>query len=149
MVTDPVLVRIGEAAQLNHRGERDAARDLFDRLWAEIGEQGDPLHRCTLAHAMADAQDDPRQELAWDQRALAAADLLTDARLAEAGVPLPAAGLYPSLHLNVAECYRKLGDLGRARESLQRARATIGALGDDEYGQLIRNGLREAAERLG
>jgi hypothetical protein len=28
-----------------------------------------------------------------------------------------------TLHLNLGECYRKLGDLGRAREHLQNARA--------------------------
>jgi hypothetical protein len=75
-----MLVRIGEAVQLSHQGEREAARLLFAEIWDEIGgEQGDPLHRCTLAHAMADVQDDVREELLWDQRALEAADLLTDA----------------------------------------------------------------------
>ncbi|MBL8928069.1 MAG: hypothetical protein JNM77_17835 [Pseudonocardia sp.] len=148
-MTDPTLVRIGDAVQLSHRGEREAAHRLFAEIWDEIGgEQGDPLHRCTLAHAMADVQDDVRDELLWDQRALAAADLLTDARVAQAGVPLPVAGLYPSLHLNLSECYRKLGDLDRAREHLQRAQATIGALGDDGYGRMIRGGLERMAERL-
>ncbi|MGV9298996.1 MULTISPECIES: hypothetical protein [Amycolatopsis] len=83
-----------------------------------------------------------------DQRALEAADLVTDARLADAGVSLSAAGLYPSLHLNLAECHRKLGDLGRAREYLQLAQAEIGALGDDEYGRLVKDGLRQVAEQL-
>lgn len=149
MITDPTILRIGEVVQLGHQGEREAARLRFAELWDEIGgEQGDPLHRCTLAHAMADMQDDVRQELVWDQRALAAADQLTDARVAEAGVPLPVAGLYPSLHLNLCDCYRKLGDLGRAREHLRQAQDTIGALGDDEYGRLIRNGLAQLAEQL-
>jgi hypothetical protein len=149
MITDPTIIRIGEAVQLSHRGEREAARLQFAEIWDEIGgEQGDPLHRCTLAHAMADVQDDVREELVWDQRALAAADLLTDARVAQAGVSLPVAGLYPSLHLNLSECYRKLGDLDRAREHLRRAETTIGALGDDEYGQMIKSGLRQIAERL-
>ncbi|MHA6622043.1 hypothetical protein [Pseudonocardia sp. DLS-67] len=149
MITDPAILRIGQAVQLGHQGEREAARLLFAEIWDEIGaEQGDPLHRCTLAHAMADVQDDVHEELVWDQRALAAAGLLTDARLAEAGVPLPAAGLYPSLHLNLSECYYKLGDLDRAREHLQHARATIGVLGDDDYGQLIRDGLEKVSERL-
>ncbi|QRP50338.1 hypothetical protein [Amycolatopsis sp. FDAARGOS 1241] len=149
MITDPTLVRIGEAVQLGHGGGREAARLAFARIWAEIGgERGDPLHRCTLAHAMADVQDDVRQELLWDQRALAAAGLLTDARVAQAGVPLPVAALYPSLHLNLSECHRKLGDLDRAREHLRQAQATIGALGDDEYGQLIRQGLERIAARL-
>ena len=149
VITDPTIIRIGQAVRLSHQGEREAARLLFAEIWDEIGgEQGDPLHRCTLAHAMADVQDDVREELVWDQRALAAADLLTDARVVQAGVSLPVAGLYPSLHLNLSECYRKLGDLDRAREHLQHAQDTIGALGDDGYGQMIRDGLERVAERL-
>ena len=149
MIADPTIIRIGQVVQLNHRGEREAARLQFAEIWDEIGgEQGDPLHVCTLAHAMADAQDDVRQELLWDLRALAAADLLTDARVAQAGVTLPVGGLYPSLHLNVSECYRKLGDLGRAREHFAQAEATIGVLGDDEYGQMIKQGMDRIAEQL-
>jgi hypothetical protein len=149
LITDRTLIRIGEAVQLSHQGERQAARLLFARIWEEIGgEQGDPLHVCTLAHAMADVQDDVRQELVWDRRALAAADLLTDARMVQAGVTLPVAGLYPSLHLNLSECYRKLGDVGRAREHLQQAQATIGVLGDDGYAQMIKEGMERVAEQL-
>ncbi|MGW6332593.1 hypothetical protein [Nocardia rhamnosiphila] len=150
MITDPTITRIGEAVTLHHhRGQRAAAHEMFTQIWDDIGgEQGDPLHICVLAHAMADVQDDVRQELTWDLRALAAADLVTDERVAEAGVTLSVSGLYPSLHLNVSECYRKLGDLDRAREHLQRARETIGALGDDEYGQLIRGGLEQLAQQL-
>ncbi|MFW3172299.1 hypothetical protein [Geodermatophilus sp. CPCC 206100] len=149
MITDETLLRIGQAVQLGHSGERAAARVLFAEIWAEIGgEAGDPLHVCTLAHAMADVQDDVHQELVWDERALAAADQLNDARLARAGVALPAAGLYPSLHLNLSECHRKLGDLDRAREHLQQAQATIGVLDDDEYGRLVRAGLQQVAEGL-
>ncbi|GAA5059919.1 tetratricopeptide (TPR) repeat protein [Thermocatellispora tengchongensis] len=151
MTTDPTLTRIGQAVELHHhQGRREAARDLFAQIWDDIGgEQGDPLHVCVLAHSMADVQDDVHQELMWDLRALAAADLITDERVAQAGVTLSVAGLYPSLHLNLSECYRKLGDLDRAREHLQRARAEIGALGDDEYGRLIRGGLERLAEQLG
>ncbi|MGI5162183.1 hypothetical protein [Microbispora sp. CA-102843] len=151
MTTDPTLARIGQGVELHHhRGQREAARDLFAQIWDDIGgEQGDPLHVCVLAHSMADVQDDVHQELMWDLRALAAADRVTDEGVAQAGVALPAAGLYPSLHLNLSECYRKLGDLGRAREHLQQARAGIGALGDDEYGRLIKGGLERLAEQLG
>ncbi|GAA0247109.1 hypothetical protein [Cryptosporangium japonicum] len=149
MITDPTLLRIGEAAQLNHRGERETARRLLTELWHEIGgEEGDPLQRCVLAHSLADAQDDVRAELEWDQRALAAVALLTEERLADAGVPMSVAGLYPSLHLSLCECYRKLGDLDRAHEHLRAARDTVGALGDDEYGRLIRDGLETVAAGL-
>jgi hypothetical protein len=150
MTADATLARIGHGVELHHqRGQRAAARDLFAQIWDEIGgEQGDPLHVCVLAHSMADVQDDVRQELTWDLRALAAAGLLTDDRVAQAGVPLSVAGLYPSLHLNLGECYRKLGDLGRAREHLQHARAGMGALADDEYGRLIKSGLERLAREL-
>lgn len=150
MITDRTLIRIGEAAQLHHhQGQRDTARHLLSQIWDEIGgEQGNPLHVCVLAHTMADVQDDAHQELLWDKRALAAADLLNDERTAQAGVALPVAGLYPSLHLNLADCYRKLGDLDRAREHLHYAQAGIDALGDDEYGQLIRNGLNTLTQQL-
>ena len=150
MFTDLTLGRIGQAVELHHvRGRREAAHHLFAQIWDEIGgEQGDPLHVCVLAHSMADVQDDVHQELVWDQRAIAAAGLLTDDRLAQAGVTLSLTALYPSLHLNLAECYRKLGDLTRAREHLQRAQAGIGALGNDEYGQLIKEGLDRLAQQL-
>ena len=144
------LARINEGVQLHHQqGQREAARDLFAQIWDEIGgERGDPLHVCVLAHSMADVQDNVHQELVWDERALAAAGLLTDDRLARAGVPMSVAALYPSLHLNLGECYRKLGDLGRAGEFLQCAQAGIGALGDDTYAQLIKGGLDRLAQEL-
>lgn len=150
MMADPTLVRIGEAVELHHgQGQREAARLLFGQIWDEIGgEQGDPLHVCVLAHSMADVQDDVREELVWDERALAAADLLTDEQVGHAGVALPVAGLYPSLHLNLAECHRKLGDLGRAREHLRLARDGIDALGDDGYGRLIKGGLDRLTQEL-
>ncbi|MDP9792862.1 hypothetical protein J2S43_001374 [Catenuloplanes nepalensis] len=150
MSSDPTMARIGEAVQLHHgEGRREEARALFARIWEDIGgERGDPLHVSVLAHSMADVQDDVRQELLWDERALAAVALLTDDRLAEAGVPLTVAGLYPSLHLNLADCHRRLGDPGAAREHLEAARSRLGALGDDDYGNLIRSGLDRLAEQL-
>lgn len=145
---DPVMAGIGEGMELGRQGERAAARELFARLWSEIGEDGDPLHRCALAHSMADVQDDLHQELRWDERALAAADALTDERAAAAGVPAGVASFYPSLHLNLAECHRRLGDAGAARGHLEQARAALGALADDGYGRMIRGGLDRLSARL-
>lgn len=88
------------------------------------------------------------EELAWDLRALEAADLVTDDRAAAAGVTGPVAGFYPSLHLNLGECYRKLGDLDRARQHLQQGQAAVGALGDDGYGRMVKGGLDRLAQRL-
>jgi tetratricopeptide (TPR) repeat protein len=146
---DATMVRIGEGIALSQRGEREAARQLFDLVWNDIGgEAGDPLHRCALAHSMADVQEDVKEELVWDLRALAAADLLTDARAAQAGVTSPVAAFYPSLHLNLAECYRKIGDLDQARQHLSRGRALVSTLPDDGYGRTIKGALERLAERL-
>ncbi|RBQ18793.1 hypothetical protein DP939_16375 [Spongiactinospora rosea] len=151
MTPDETMARIGQGVDLHHGQGRPAeARELFARIWDDIGgEQGDPLHVCVLAHSMADVQEEVDQELVWDLRALEAAGLITDERVARAGVPFSAAGLYPSLHLNLGECYRKLGDLDRARDHLRQARDGIGALGDDGYGRLIKGGLERLAEQLG
>ncbi|MEU1727858.1 tetratricopeptide repeat protein [Actinomadura sp. ATCC 39365] len=150
MTADPTMARIGQGVDLHHhQGRPEAARDLFAQIWDDIGgEQGEPLHVCVLAHSMADVQDDVRQELMWDLRALAAADRVTDEQVAQAGVAIPVVALYPSLHLNLGECYRKLGDLDRARDHLDQARAGIGALGDDGYGRLVRGGLDRLAGLL-
>ena len=79
---------------------------------------------------------------------MAAADLITEERAAEVGVQSPVAGFYPSLQLNLSECYRKLGDLDRARQHLERCRAAVGSLGDDGYSRMIKSGLDRLAHRL-
>ncbi|MFI5912245.1 hypothetical protein [Dactylosporangium sp. NPDC051541] len=148
--TDLTLARIGEAVALHHgQGQRAAARAMFAEIWADIGgERGDPLHVCVLAHSMADVQDDVRDELEWDRRALAVVGRITDERVARAGVPLSVAGLYPSLHLNLADCHRRLGDRTTAREHLELARGGLEALADDDYGQLIKDGFKQVAAQL-
>jgi len=141
---DAVMTRIGQAIMLLHGGDREEARSRFGALWAEIGESGDPLHRCTLAHYMADTQDDPGDELAWDLRALAAAEGLSEERLAEHQQALAVRAFYPSLHLNLAADYVKLERPEPSRVHLDRARAATDALADDGYG----NGVRAAIDRL-
>ena len=141
---DAVMTRIGQAVMLHHGGDREEARDRLLRLWAEIGEDGAPLHRCTLAHYMADTQDDPDTELAWDLRALSAADELGDGRPAADRDELAVRAFYPSLHLNLAADYVKLHRPEEARLHLDRAHAALDALSDDAYG----NGIREALGRL-
>lgn len=146
---DAVMTRIGQVVMLHHAGDREEARHRFLDLWAEIGEDGDALHRCTLAHYMADAQDDPADELAWDLRALTAAEELTDDRLAEHEGALAVRALYPSLHLNLAADYVKLGRTEAARTHLGRARRAAGTLNEDSYGDGVRAAINRLELRLG
>ncbi|MEU8529924.1 MULTISPECIES: hypothetical protein [Streptomyces] len=141
---DAVMTRIGQATMLLHGGDREEARNRFGALWAEIGADGDPLHRCTLAHYMADTQDDPDTELAWDLRALSAAEELSEERVARHDSAVALRSLYPSLHLNLAADYVKLSRPDAARVHLDRARAASDVLDDDGYG----NGVRAAIGRL-
>ncbi|MEU6932721.1 hypothetical protein [Streptomyces sp. NPDC046385] len=138
------MTRIGQAMMLLHGGDREEARNRFVEIWAQLGPDGDPLHRCTLAHYMADAQDDPDTELAWDLRALTAAEGLDEDRLARHDSAVALRALYPSLHLNLAADYVKLARPDAARVHLDRARAASVVLDDDGYG----NGVRAAIERL-
>ena len=136
-MTDPVLREISEVAALGQSGESAAARQRFAELWDRID---DPFHRCALAHHAADVQENPADELRWDLRALAAADAVPD--------PLAVHGFYPSLHLNLADVYRRLGDVERATDHLGRARAALDTLPDDGYGRMIRGGIARCADRL-
>lgn len=143
---DDVLTRIGQVVMLHHGGDREEARSRFLDLWSEIGESGAPLHRCTLAHYLADTQDDPGDELAWDLRALSAAEELGDG---DGGDPLSIRGFYPSLHLNLAADYVKLGRAEEARGHLRCARRAADVLADDGYGDGVRAAISRLELRLG
>jgi hypothetical protein len=143
---DAVLTRIGQVVMLHHGGDREEARSRFLDLWAEIGEDGDPLHRCTLAHYLADTQDDPGDELAWDLRALSAAEELAGGHAG--GDPASVQGFFPSLHLNLAADYVKLGRAEAARSHLRSARSAAGSLPHDGYGEGVRSAISRLALRL-
>ncbi|MCX4968021.1 hypothetical protein OHA98_25320 [Streptomyces sp. NBC_00654] len=141
---DAVTTRIGQAVMLLHGGDREEARNRFGALWSEIGEDGDALHRCTLAHYMADTQDDPGDELAWDLRALTAAEELSGERAAEHRDAVAVRSFSPSLHLSLAADYLKLQRPEAARIHLHRARAAADGLADGGHG----GGVRAAIDRL-
>ncbi|NAZ74330.1 tetratricopeptide repeat protein [Kineococcus sp. T13] len=145
---DDVMTRIGRGIELNQRGEKARAHALFTDLWSQIGPDGDAVHRCALAHSMADTCDDPHEELRWDLEALRAADSVTDEHASAAGMAGPVAAFYPSLHLNLGEVHRKLGDLDAARRHLDLGGRAVSTLPDDDYGQMITAGLDALRQRL-
>lgn len=145
---DVFMTRIGQAIMLLHGGDREEARNRFGALWSEIGDEGDALHRCTLAHYMADTQDDPGDELAWDLRALTAAQALTGERTAGHRDALAVRAFFPSLHLNLAADYVKLQRPVAARIHLDRAREASGVLAEDGMDDGYGGGVRAAIGRL-
>ena len=148
--SEALLTRIGQIVILHHAGDREEARRRLLDLWTELGADGDPLHRCTLAHYLADTHDDPTDELAWDLRALTEAESADGAGPAGSPRSVPALkALYPSLHLNLAADYVKLDRAEAARAHLRRARGAAGALGDDSYGDGVRAEIRRLERHLG
>jgi hypothetical protein len=146
---DPTMMRITEAIVLLHGGDREGARKGFAQIWDEVGADGDPFHRCTLAHYMADAQDDVKDELRWDVRALDAAACLTNERVNAYHSSLSVRGFFPSLHLNLADDYRRLGQVGKAREHLALSKELVDALPHTELGGMLRRGIARMADDLG
>ncbi len=127
-------------------GDREGGRDSLDACWAQT-ETGDHAYRCLLAHYLADVQDALDDEVAWDETALREHAQVAPGDLAEVGIP-DAAGLAPSLHLNLGDGYRRQGRVEAAVQQLGRGRATAGALSDDGYGRMIREGLARLELRL-
>ncbi len=145
---DPVMARIMAAIERSRVGDPVAARAEFAAILEDLGPDADPFHLCTLAHYAADVQADPRDELDWDLRALAAAQRVDDARVKRYHATLAIAGFFPSLHLNLAEDYRKLGDPAAARRHLAEARQRLSALPADGYGATVRTGIDRVAALL-
>jgi hypothetical protein len=142
-----VTDQLAAAMDLAHAGRRDEAAGLFEAIWSRLPDR-DRVRRLTVAHAMADLQDDPRDELAWDVLALEIAGRLSDEDLAQAGLDVSTESLYPSLHLNVAEAYRKVGDLDAARRHCAEGRAALAVLGSDPYGGMLIDAFARLEARI-
>jgi hypothetical protein len=146
---DDVMARVTAAVQRGQAGERVRARQDLEAIWAEVERGGgDDFHRCVIAHFMADLQEDDREELMWDERALAAVEGVSDERAQEFHESLRVRGFMPSLYLSLADDHRRLGDAHRAHEFFEKARATSDALGDDAYGELVRDILDKVGRAL-
>jgi hypothetical protein len=146
---DDLMARVTAALQRGQAGERVTARQELEAMWAEVERGGgDDFHRCVIAHFLADLQEDDRDELMWDERALTAVDGVSDERAQEFHESLQVRGFMPSLYLSLADDHRRLGDANRAHEFLGKARVTSDALSDDAYGELIRGALDKVSRAL-
>ncbi|MFE1173140.1 hypothetical protein [Streptomyces sp. NPDC058773] len=153
MITNPTspdttMEAISQAVIEGRAGHIASARQKLLALWSTIGVTGDPLHRCTLAHYLADLYEDAAQALAWDIRALDAADVVTEQRVQQHHASLHIASFYPSLHLNLADNYRRLSSFDAATEHITAAREHAPNLPQDAYGASLRTALDEVAEAI-
>jgi hypothetical protein len=137
-----ILEAIGRA----QTGERATGRDGLMACWSRT-TLADHAYRCVLAHYLADVQDALADEVAWDTTALDEFAHLGGADLAAVGIP-DAAGLAPSLYLNLGDGYRRQGRLPDATAQLRLGLAAAATLADDGYGRMIREGLAGLEERI-
>ncbi|WP_394618847.1 hypothetical protein JNUCC0626_07020 [Lentzea sp. JNUCC 0626] len=148
-MADDLMAKVTAIVQRGQAGERDAARAELESMWAEVeAGGGDDFHRCVIAHFLADLQDGQRDELMWDERALAAVDGVSDERAQQFDQSLQVRGFLPSLYLSLAEDHRRLGDAASAHEFLEKAEAASDALGDDPYGELVKGIMGKVRQAL-
>lgn len=142
-----VYPHVLEAMQLSLSGERDAAREGLAQLWETL-DKDDGFHRCIVAHYLADLQVDPQLELDWDRLALDAALTASPAAF-EGRIPGETYGSFlPSLYLNLAASYERVGDLDAARQQLLAALGTVELLGSSPLSELTRGAVVRMCERL-
>ena len=137
-----ILEAIGRA----QTGDRATGRQALRACWEQT-EPAQHAYRCVLAHYLADVEDAVDDEVAWDTTALAEYAFLGGDDLAAVGIP-DAAGLAPSLHLNLGDGYLRQGRTAEAAEQLRAGLGAVAALGDDGYGRMIRDGLDRLASRI-
>ncbi|WP_434590258.1 hypothetical protein [Brevibacterium sp. 1718] len=140
---DPTMEAISRAIELGRAGDVDTARRQLVDLWQEVGSSGDPFHRCTLAHYLADLYNHPAEALIWDIRALDAAASLSDERAQAHHQSLQVDGFYPSLHLNIADNLRLLSAFDAAAKHICAAEERSEVLSDDGYARMTRTAIVE------
>lgn len=116
-------------------GDKQKASELFNEAWAKAITD---YEKAIAAHYVARHQPGVREKLHWDLLALKHAALSGE----------EVKGFFPSLYLNIAKGYE---DLGRKKDALQHygfASDSIGHLGDDGYGEMIRAGIEAGIKRV-
>ncbi|MGC5025477.1 hypothetical protein ACLQ3K_12065 [Tsukamurella sp. DT100] len=127
-------------------GEPAERKQKLEATWARIAP-GDHPARCIAAHYIADVQEELDAEVEWDEVALAESAHVSDAELQAIHPSLSVAGFMPSLHLNLAEGYRRQGRFADAADRLQTSREFDFAL-DSAIDPAYASGIREAQERM-
>jgi hypothetical protein len=132
------VVRLcGEGMRAEVEGRADEARRLFREAWDVAG---DDYEACVAAHYLARHQDTPEDVLRWNVECLDRADRVGDERVR---------GFYPSLHVNIAQAQRDLGDEGEARRHYEAAAARVGDVPAGPYGDGIRFAVAEGLRSTG
>jgi len=137
---------ITSAVGLALAGDTQLGRDALSDCWHATTD-ADHAQRCVIAHYLADLQSSLDDEVSWDEVALSEHGHVADEDLASVGIT-SAAGLAPSLHLNLGDGYLRQGRVDAARAQLHAGVQSLSVLPADGYGALIRSGLDRLETRV-
>lgn len=146
-MTGDSMDRLAVYIALGQRGDRTGARAGLEELWAQSTD-ANPATRCGIAHSLADVQDEPRAELVWDLTALTSALEASNDDVAQLGMSQGTAGLMPSLHLNLADVYRRLGQSDVARGHALQALRALGDVEANHYFSTIAQATERVIDKL-
>ena len=133
---NPIIKLCIAGMQAEAQGRPAEARGLFTQAWAT---HTDDFEACIAAHYLARHQSTPEETLRWNELALTHAEQVGDERVQ---------GFYPSLYLNLGYSHEVLGQDSEARRYYALAAEHAAALPDDAYGDVVRNGLEGARQRM-
>ena len=114
----------------------DEAQELFLQAWNEAAND---FEKFTAAHYVARHQKSVQDKLRWDETALAFALKIPDSNMQAS---------YPSLYLNIAKCHEDLRDISNAKKNYEIALSHTDHLPDNNYGEIIKSGIKNGLERL-
>lgn len=133
---NPVVKLCAQGIEVEMQGRRDEARSLFLQAW-ELRQ--DDVDACVAAHYVARHQGTPAETLRWNELALMHANSASGDSVRS---------FYPSLYLNLGKSYEDLGDTSRARELYEQCKQCIKDVPDSGYGEIVRQGLHNALQRV-
>lgn len=134
---NPVVAICAEGMRAESEGRAAVAKELFGRAWDAAT---DDYEACIAAHYLARHQETMELTLQWKEESLRRAELVGDERVE---------GFLPSLFLNLGHSHEELGEPEKARAFYLRAEGHLSAVPPGPYGEMVRDGVARAPERIG
>lgn len=133
---NPVVKLCAQGIDIEMKGRRDEARSLFLQAW-ELRQ--DDVDACIAAHYLARHQDTLEETLRWNELALTHAIRASSDAIRS---------FFPSLYLNLGKSYEDLQNIPRARELYEHGERWLTDVADGGYGDIVRQGLQNALQRV-
>ena len=133
---NPVVKLCAQGIDIEMKGRRDEARSMFLQAW-ELRQ--DDVDACIAAHYVARHQETPEETLPWNELALTHAIRSSSDAVRS---------FFPSLYLNLGKSYEDLQNIPRARELYEQGERWLTDVADGGYGEVVRQGLQNALQRV-